>query len=156
MSDSSSQIIAEGLRKRRDGSDERFLSGAERVDIKYVNNLKFEVKKNNFQFLVDEPVDRGGTNTAPNPLAYFLTGVASCLMMQYVRLATANSISIDSFKLTARGHFSRRIHGAFNEIVFDVWIQSKEDRSTIVNLSKEAEELCIAQHDAQGWRKNDN
>ncbi|MGI0080926.1 MAG: hypothetical protein ACRECH_15040, partial [Nitrososphaerales archaeon] len=79
---SASQIenIVTGVNKRREGSDQKFLFGAERVDIRYYGNMKFVAKKNDFDLFIDEPSDRGGTNAGPNPLAYFLTGCASCLM----------------------------------------------------------------------------
>jgi uncharacterized OsmC-like protein len=144
MDPSQTRIIVEGLRKRREGSDDKLLLGAERVDVKYLGDLKFKVRKSDFEFLVDEPIDRGGNDTAPNPLAYFLAGAASCLMMQYVRLAIAKNIAMDSFECTARVHFSRRVSGAFKEVIYDAKIQSKRDASTIIELSKEAEEMCIA------------
>ncbi len=144
MDESQRKIIAEGLEKRRQGSDEKYLTGTERVDIKYLGDLRFQVKKLNFQFPVDEPPDRGGNDTGPNPLAYFLAGAASCLTMQYARLATAKDIHVNGLELTARAHYSRRIRGSFTDIIYDVKIQSKEDHAKIIDLAKGAEEMCFA------------
>jgi uncharacterized OsmC-like protein len=129
--------------KTRQGASEEIL-GTERVDIKHLEDMKFRVKKTDFEFTVDEPPDRGGTNAGPNPLGYFLAGAATCLMMQYVRLATAKGIPIEQFDMTARGHFQRRIRGTFTEMIYDIKIQSPRDDSTIIALSREAEDMCYA------------
>jgi uncharacterized OsmC-like protein len=98
----------EGVRKRKAGSDAKFLFGAERVNIAYLGK-EFSAKKVEFIIPIDESADRGGTNHRPNPLANFLTGCASCLMMRNVRLAFASKISIERFELSAQSHFDRRI-----------------------------------------------
>jgi uncharacterized OsmC-like protein len=138
------EIVREHLRKRHEASDKEFLFGAERVDLRRVDRLKFEARKRDFTFFVDEPPERGGTDQAPNPLAYFMAGAASCLMNQYVTAAIAKGISLDEFEMTARGHFDRRMGGAFEEMIYDVRISSKAPKSEIRKLSNEAEEMCYA------------
>jgi uncharacterized OsmC-like protein len=136
--------IKEHIKKRNEASDSEFLFGAERVDLRRVEHLKFEVRKRHFAFYVDEPNDRGGTDGAPNPLAYFIAGAASCLSNQYATLAIARDISITRMELTARGHFDRRIGGAFQEIIYDVGLDAAAPRETILDLAKEAERMCYA------------
>lgn len=136
--------IKEHVKKRFEASDKEFLFGAERVDIRRVKHLKFEARKGRFRFMVDEPPDRGGTDEAPNPLAYFIAGAASCLMNQYAVLAIARDVPIDDLKITARGHFDRVLGGSFKEIIYDLRISSEAARETILNLSREAERMCYA------------
>ncbi len=124
--------------------DEKFLFGAERVDLKKVSHLALEARKRDFVFLVDEPPERGGTDRGPNPLAYFIAGAASCLMNQYATLAIARGVSLDRMELTARGHFDRKIGGAFDEMVYDLRLESPAPEETILDLSKEAEKMCYA------------
>lgn len=145
MDESQRKIVAELLTKRKEGPDsDPYLRGTERVDVKYMGDLKFQVKKTNFQFQVDEPLDRGGDNTAPNPLAYFVAGAASCLTMQYVRVAMATGIKIDGLELMARAHSSRRLRGSFTDMIYEVRIESKESPAKIIDLGKEAEDMCFA------------
>ncbi len=141
MDQSRAKIIAEMIETRQGASAENL--GTERVDIKHLGDLKFRVKKMDFEFMVDEPPDRGGTNAGPNPLGYFLAGAASCLMTQYMRLAIAKGIPIEQFEMTARGHFERRVRGTFTEMIYDIRIQSQQDHSTIIALSREAENMCF-------------
>jgi len=138
------RVIKEHVKKRNEASDEKFLFGSERVDLRRVSHLKFEARKRSFRFFVDEPAERGGTDKAPNPLAYFIAGAASCLLNQYATLAIARDVELEDLQLTARGHFDRRIGGAFEEVVYDLRLKSGASPESIVSLSKEAERMCYA------------
>jgi uncharacterized OsmC-like protein len=138
------ETIKEHVKKRREASDKEFLFGAERVDLRRVDHLKIEARKRDFVFTVDEPAERGGTDKGPNPLAYFLAGAASCLMNQYATAAIADGIALDDLQMTTRGHFDRRIGGAFDEMIYDVRVSSSAPKSEILKLAKEAEEMCYA------------
>ena len=142
--DQLTSTIRDHVRKRHEAVDEEFLFGAERVDLKHLDHLTMEARKRHFTFLVDEPGERGGTDRAPNPLAYFLAGAASCLMNQYATDAVYRGIKFDSFEITARGHFDRRMGGAFSDMVYDLRISSAAPKEQILSLAKEAEEMCYA------------
>ena len=137
-------IIREHVKKRHEADDEEFLFGAERVDLKHLDHLTMEARKRHFTFLVDEPAERGGTDKGPNPLAYFLAGAASCLMNQYATDAIYREIKLDKFEITARGHFDRRLGGAFSDMIYDLRITSDAPKDQILSLAKEAEQMCYA------------
>ena len=136
--------VKEHVRKRHEANDEGFLFGSERVDLRRVNHLKLEAKKRKFAFVIDEPAERGGTDEGPNPLAYFIAGAASCLINQYLTDAIFRGVKVEGLELTARGHFDRRMGGAFSEIVYDIRLKSPSPKEAIVSLSKEAEDMCYA------------
>jgi len=146
MSNSEQQIetIREHVRKRHEANDEKFLFGAERVNLRRVEHLKVEVKKRHFTFYVDEPVERGGTDQGPNPLAYFIAGAASCLINQFLTDAIYRGITLEDVEMAARGHFDRRMGGAFKEIVYDLRLTSPSSKEDILSLAREAEEMCYA------------
>ena len=137
-------VIKEHIRKRNEASDDQFLFGAERVDLRRLEHLKFEVRKRDFTFLVDEPAERGGTDQGPNPLAYFIAGAASCLLNQYATLAIARDIEVTGLELAARGHFDRRLDGAFEEVIYDIRLHSGASEQAILDLAREAERMCYA------------
>jgi putative redox protein len=138
------EVIKEHVKKRHEAEDEEFLFGAERVDVKHLDHLTMEVRKRHFTFLVDEPAERGGTDKGANPLAYFLAGAASCLMNQFATDAIYRDIKLENFEITARGHFDRRLGGAFTDMVYDLKITSPSPKEQILSLAKEAEEMCYA------------
>jgi hypothetical protein len=50
--------------------------GTHRINIQLVEQLRFEASFGRFSFTIDEPKERGGTDTELPPLAYFLAGAA--------------------------------------------------------------------------------
>jgi putative redox protein len=138
------ETIREHVRKRHEAKDEEFLFGAERVDLRRVEHLKVEARKRRFTFLIDEPAERGGTDKGPNPLAYFIAGAASCLINQFLTDAIYREVKLDDVELTARGHFDRRMGGAFKEIVYDLRLTSPSSKEDILSLAREAEKMCYA------------
>ncbi len=136
--------IKEHVKKRHEQDDEEFLFGAERVDLKRVDHLKLEARKRDFTFLVDEPPERGGTDGGANPLAYFLAGAASCLMNQFLTDAIYRDVDLQGFEMTARGHFNRKLGGAFTDVIYDLRLTSASPKDAVLSLAKEAEEMCYA------------
>ena len=138
------ETIKEHVKKRHEEVDEEFLFGAERVDLKRVEHLRVEARKRGFTFTVDEPPERGGTDQGPNPLAYFVAGAASCLINQFLTDAIYRGVELRSVEMTARGHFNRKLGGAFTDIVYDLKLASPSPPGAIASLAKEAEEMCYA------------
>ncbi|HYA56013.1 MAG TPA: OsmC family protein [Nitrososphaerales archaeon] len=136
--------IKEHVKKRHEANDEKFLFGAERVDLRRVEHLKVEVKKRHFTFYVDEPAERGGSDQGPNPLAYFIAGAASCLINQLLTDSIYRGVSLEDVEMTARGHFDRRMGGTFTEIIYDLKLTSPSSQVEILSLATEAEEMCYA------------
>jgi len=118
--------------------------GAQRIDIELVEQLRFKASFGHFDFIIDEPPERGGTNAGLPPLAYFLAGAASCLMTQYAKFAMSNSIPLTSMKAIVRGHFDRRMGGSFKDIIYDIGIESSADPDRIRGMAREAEMMCYA------------
>jgi len=136
--------IREHVKKRHEANDEKFLFGAERVDLRRVEHLKVEVKKRHFTFYIDEPAERGGTDQGPNPLSYFIAGAASCLINQFLTDAIYKDVTLEDVEMTARGHFDRRMGGAFTEIIYDLRLTSPSSKEDVLSLAREAEEMCYA------------
>ena len=58
-----------------------------------LNSTKLSVKARNFELIVDEPQNLGGTNEGANPVEYILAGYAGCLnVMSHV---CAKELGID-------------------------------------------------------------
>jgi len=138
------ETIREHVKKRHEASDEEFLFGSERVDLRRLDHLKVEARKRHVTFYVDEPAERGGTDQGPNPLAYFIAGAASCLINQFLTDAIYRNVNLEDVQLAARGHFDRRMGGAFEEIIYDLKLTSSSSEDDILSLAKEAEEMCYA------------
>ena len=143
------ETVKEHVKKRHEADDKEFLFGAERVDLRRVDHLKLEARKRGFAFTVDEPGERGGTDTGPNPLAYFIAGAASCLLNQFLTDAIYRGVDLQTAEMTARGHFDRRLGGSFSDIIYDLKLTSSSPKEKILSLAKEAEEMCYAHQTVQ-------
>jgi len=133
---------------KKEDSERRSLGepkiGTHRIDIELVEQLRFRASFGRFSFTIDEPSERGGTEMGLPPLAFFVAGAATCLLTQYAKLAIAKDVPLKSMKAIARGHFDRRIGGAFSDIIYDISIESPADEGLIRTLAQEAESTCYA------------
>jgi uncharacterized OsmC-like protein len=138
------RVVIDDLGKREAGDDAEYLHGAERVEVAHVEQLRFRARKGAYEFIVDEPLERGGTGEGPNPLAYFVAGAAACLATQFLRLIIAKSMKVDTFSMTAVGRFDRRLGGSFREVVYDVRMTGTEEGEVVRKLSQRAQLQCYA------------
>jgi putative redox protein len=133
--------------KKKDGERRSLRAeeiGTHRIDVQLIEQLRFEASFGNFSFTIDEPPERGGTDAGLPPLSYFIAGAASCLLTQYAKLAIAKNVPLTSMKAVARGHFDRRVGGAFKDIIYEIAIVSSAGADAIGDIAREAELLCYA------------
>ena len=119
------------------------LVGTGRVDIRNVDNIMHEAKTEGVTIIIDEPVERGGTNKGLHPLGHFIVGIAACFMNQFVRISVIKDLNIDTVKMIMRAHWDRKTR-EFIDMIFDVKITGSESNETAIALLNEAEERCIA------------
>jgi uncharacterized OsmC-like protein len=65
-------------------------------------------------------------------------------MTQYAKLAIAKNVPLISSKAVARGHFDRRVNGAFKDIIYEIDIESPASADVIIEIAREAELMCYA------------
>lgn len=57
---------------------------------------------------VDEPLELGGTHTAPNPQEVLLAAFNACVMATYVAICTVKGIAVRSLKIESEGELDLR------------------------------------------------
>ncbi len=137
--------VIEDFQSRREAAPGTM--AADRVTVDWIGpgSGPFRVRKRDFEFVVDEPTARGGTDTAPNPLAYFLAGAAACLANHYVSAAIADGVDLAKLSVTAVGRFDRvLVDGAFRNVGYDVTIETDEPVERILDLAGRADTMCFA------------
>jgi uncharacterized OsmC-like protein len=84
------------------------------VELNWESGTKTKVKTKNmvlgehrlirdFNFVIDEPMQLLGVNSAPNPAEYMLGGLAGCMAVTFMAGATAMDIQISELKLEIDG-----------------------------------------------------
>src|SRR6478752_1116476 len=69
----------------------------EDVRVRHLDGDRFAVDVRNHTLLVDQPLDVGGTDTAPTPTELFIAGLASCVAFyarRYAVLAVASHCTV--------------------------------------------------------------
>ena len=61
-----------------------------------------------FTLRVDEPLELGGTNTAPNPQEYLLTAINACMLVGYVVGAAMRGVRLDKLEIESHGELDLR------------------------------------------------
>jgi uncharacterized OsmC-like protein len=99
----------------------------------------------------DEPVERGGGDTAPAPLHYFLAGVAFCLLTQIVKFSPIYDVPLADAQVDVRGEFSAagkyelsQETSAFTRVAVVIKICSDAPAEAVRGLIEHAERGCHA------------
>jgi len=123
--------------------------GTVRVDIAHQEKKTFEaIFKNedkSFQLLIDEPQVRGGQSLGPTPLGYFVTGAASCLMMQYANVLKEKPMPVESIKMMARAHNDREAR-VFKDMIYEVNLTGPISPADAEALARAASERCFVEN----------
>ena len=59
-----------------------------------------------FEWIIDEPRQLLGTNQAPNPQEYLLSGMGACILVSFTVGASIMEIQLESLKVTVKGELN--------------------------------------------------
>ncbi|MFQ6011213.1 MAG: OsmC-related (seleno)protein [Nitrososphaerales archaeon] len=124
--------------------EDRF-TGVIRVDSQITGDLKVENKliPSGKTILTDEPPMRGGTDTAPTPLATWVAGFGACTQVHFTKGAAELDVELESCVISTRGKFDLRHGGSFHEFIYETRIESPASVEKIKELVDYAEEGCF-------------
>jgi len=70
-------------------------AGTELMDVRFVAGEAYEVAVRGHRVIVDQPVDAGGTDSAPTPTELFVASLATCVAFYAGRYLTRHGFSRD-------------------------------------------------------------
>lgn len=79
----------------------------------------------------------------PSPLAYFLSSLAMCQCVHVAEHAAAEGLRIDSLRFEVEGTFTISHPRSFEEIVYTVHVESREDPAALRKLFETAALDCF-------------
>jgi len=117
---------------------------------KSLSGTKLLAKVRDFEVLVDEPAEIGGTDEGPNPVEYLLVALAGCLNVTIRGIAEEKGIPVESLELALAGKLnpakfqglSKEGRAGFTEVTVSVYLKTDAPREKIEELLKEVEERC--------------
>jgi len=74
---------------------------ADTMDIRFVAGEAYEVTVRGHRFMVDQPADAGGQDTAPTPTELFVASLATCVAFYAGRYLTRHGYSRDGLAVSA-------------------------------------------------------
>jgi uncharacterized OsmC-like protein len=111
---------------------------AERVvSTRWEGGMRAVSRAGDFELVVDEPKESGGTNTGPQPTDLFLASVSSCYVLALAFVARRRGVELVDLKVTATGRYDGL---QFDQI--GLAITSASPRAVVVDLLDEALRLC--------------
>jgi uncharacterized OsmC-like protein len=108
--------------------------------------LLCEVQNGDWRLLVDQPLEMGGDNTAPDPGVYGRASLSACLTQGYVQILAQEGITPTRLEVEVSGRMDARASvgleggpSGYQGIAYKVVIEADAPRETIEALLKESE-----------------
>lgn len=138
-------IIRHGIRDRLTRRPASNIRGIHRIDVRVEERLQYEAESRNepgLRMIIDEPADRGGSGRGPGPISHFLTGAATCLLNQFIRVSVSEGYDVTFTGAELRAEFSRGRGGRFEYISSTIEARGTLPRGGAEELLSQAEALC--------------
>ena len=111
---------------------------------------KTTVSVRDFEFVVDEPADLGGTNEGPNPVEYLLGAWAGCLNVVAQKVCEEHGVDLAGLEIDVEGDLDpRKFMGmadepraGFQEIRVELAVDTDADDETLETIREEVEARC--------------
>ncbi len=121
-----------------------------RIKAQSASAAKTIVKARNFELVIDEPEDLGGSNSAPNPVEYVLSAFAGCLNVMGHLIANEMGFTLNGLQIDISGNLNpARLFGQSNEeragyksILVKIKPDCNVDEATLEQWLSKVEERC--------------
>ena len=125
-------------------ADEKGIKQWIEVEVVKHDNLLSEAstRGGDITWFSDEPASQGGSGKGVSPLAYFLSSIGLCQFVHYAEHASTRKIPLKSLRMVVRGKFSIAHPRSFEEISYEVFIESDADKDTVSWLAQRAADDC--------------
>jgi uncharacterized OsmC-like protein len=121
-----------------------------RIQAQRASAAKTIVKARNFEIIVDEPVNLGGSNTAANPVEYVLAAFAGCLNVMGHLIANEMGFELKDLKIDISGDLNpAKLFGksdadraGYKNIVVKLTPTCDADEATLAKWLQAVESRC--------------
>lgn len=132
-----------------------------KVNLNLVKNFQIEAAAGNHKVFIDQPIPAGGSDSGPNPLEYFLTGLGACLISIAIMAARKKRIVLKAMSVEVDGLLdldglmgidpSKR--SGFEEIVLNVKLDADISDEEKMAFLEEVEKRCPVADNIMGQSK---
>lgn len=120
------------------------------VEAQRENPTKSTVTVRDFELVVDEPDELGGTDEGPNPLEYQLAAQAGCLNVTASQVAKQMDVAIENLDIAIEGEFDLEAfqHGepddrtGIRNIAVTLSVEADADEDALREWGERVEQRC--------------
>ena len=119
------------------------------ISAKGHSHSQAEISVRDVSFSIDEPIERGGTNTGPSPTETALGGLLGCTNVIAHKCAEKLGLDIGQLTIDARYDFDRRgvmlmeeVDKPFTRIELDITASGTVSEPELLQLSEEVAKYC--------------
>jgi uncharacterized OsmC-like protein len=138
------ETIRKGIENRQSRDGSRIITM--KIEIDAGKALAYRARKlgpeEHHVILTDEPVSRGGKDTAPSPLGLFVTSLGTCMLNQFNRLAISADLDLTFTKSLVQATFSGEAGGDFKSFTQDVYAEGDVTDTQIEELTSKVDNFC--------------
>lgn len=120
-----------------------------RMSAKCPSHSRSELSTRDVSFVIDEPLERGGTNQGPAPTETAIAALVGCTNTIGNKCADSLGIDVGNFEISAVCEFDRRgvtlmeeIDVPFTRIVLTVEADGSASEADLQRLAKEVAKYC--------------
>jgi uncharacterized OsmC-like protein len=114
-----------------------------RARVRWLGGFRGRAYVRDHTFIIDEPSDLAGVDTAPNAVEYVLSALGGCLTVGFILNATKNNIRVDNLEVSLEGRIDNILtflglsdqgHPGYREITAKLYVSSPADPKTIQEI----------------------
>ncbi len=116
---------------------------------RHASSTRSEAEARGKRVVIDEPVQRGGTDEGPMPVEYVFMGLVGCTHVIANKLAAANGIAFTAMdidiKVTMDSHGTRLIHPIdvpFPSVTLDITAEFEGPRAGAIRVTELLRDHC--------------
>lgn len=116
-----------------------------KMEITFLGGKKVAAQYEGFIITTDQPVDEGGTNSAPSPFTLFLASIGTCTAYYVLGFCQARNIPMDNITVNADIQRNSKTH-MVETIAIDIHVPKNFPDHYKQPLIKAAEKCTVKRH----------
>ena len=117
-----------------------------RARVRWLGGFRARAYVRDHTFLIDEPADLAGVDTAPNAVEYVLSALGACLTVGFILNATKNGVEVKDFEIALEGKInnilnflglSKEGHPGYEEITVKFYVKADAEPEKIKEIVDE-------------------
>lgn len=108
-------------------------------------NFKANVSSRTFDYPLDTAIEKGGSNTGPTPVEYFLAAIGGCVAITLKTFADKQNWDLGSISVEVSEETKLTPKGIQKRIIENISVEKEVSETQLVQLKEHAKNCPVAQ-----------